>query len=84
MEGYTDGPTIPVLRETDVLALYARYGVGDLVGLAGTEERIVQLAPSSTLACPMHELRLVPDACRSCAFLSGGLARSGEGQSSAA
>jgi hypothetical protein len=71
MEGYTDGPTIPVLTETDMLAVFARYGVGDLVGLEGTEDRVVTLSERSDVVCPMHERRLVPDACRSCSFLAG-------------
>lgn len=71
MEGYTEGPSIRVTYEEDELAVFARYGVGDLVGLAGTEDRVVRLSPSSTVVCPMHEFRLVPDACRSCRFLAG-------------
>jgi hypothetical protein len=71
MQGYTEGPTIPVLREADLLAIFARYGVGDLVGVEGTEKRVVQLSPRSELACPLHGLTALPDACRSCAFLCG-------------
>jgi hypothetical protein len=71
MDRSTPGPPIPVIVETDELALFARYGVGDLVGLEGTEERIVMLSATSDLGCPMHEVRLVPDACRSCRFLAG-------------
>jgi hypothetical protein len=71
MQGYSDGPTVPILYEADMLAVFAAYGVGDLVGLEGTEERIVRLSPRSDVVCPMHEFRLVPDACRSCAFLAG-------------
>jgi hypothetical protein len=71
MQGYTDGPTIPVLTETDMLAVFARYGVGDLVGVEGTEERVVTIAESSDVVCPMHLRQLVPDACRSCRFLAG-------------
>jgi hypothetical protein len=70
MEGYNDGPPIPVIYEADELALFAQYGVGDLVGLEGTEDRIVSLSPRSEVVCPMHEYRLVPDACRSCRFLA--------------
>ena len=86
MEGYTDGPTIPVLTETDMLAVFARYGVGDLVGLEGAEDRVVTLSEGSNVGCPMHERRLVPDACRSCSFLAGEASqgRPGEGEASAA
>jgi hypothetical protein len=71
MEGYMDGPTVPILKEANTLALFARYGVGDMVGVEGTEDRVVTIAPSSGVVCPMHERRLVPDACRSCRFLAG-------------
>jgi hypothetical protein len=74
MEGYTDGPTVPILKEADTLALFARYGIGDMVGIEGTEDRIMRLSPRSDVACPMHEFRLVPDACRSCRFLAGEVA----------
>jgi hypothetical protein len=70
-DGSTPLPQIPVLHEADLLAIFARYGVGDLVGMEGTEERVIELSPRSELACPMHGLRLVPDACRSCRFLAG-------------
>jgi hypothetical protein len=62
---------IPVLYTDDIAALFAFYGVGDLVGFEGTEDRVVTLAESSTVVCPMHMRRLVPDACRSCRFLAG-------------
>jgi hypothetical protein len=71
MEGSTSPPQIPVLREADLLAIFARYGVGDLVGMEGTEDRAVTLSQRSEIVCPMHEFRLVPDACRSCRFLCG-------------
>jgi hypothetical protein len=71
MEGYTDAPTVPILEAADMLALFARYGVGDLVGLEGTGARIVRLAPSSDIGCPMHGIELRPDGCRSCRFLAG-------------
>ena len=71
MDRSTPGPPIPVIVEADELALFARYGVGDLVGLEGTEERVVNLSPRSDVVCPLHEFRLVPDACRSCRFLAG-------------
>jgi hypothetical protein len=65
VEGYN------LVHEDDLLKVFAAYGVGDLVGMEGTEERVIELSPRSELACPMHELRLVPDACRSCRFLAG-------------
>jgi hypothetical protein len=74
MEAYNDGPPIPVVIEPDILGIFARYGVGDMVGIEGTEDRVVNLSPRSDLACPLHGLRCVPDACRSCRFLSGEVA----------
>ncbi len=47
------------------------FGVGDLEGVTGATDRVVTLDEATTLVCPMHERRLVPDACRSCAFLAG-------------
>jgi hypothetical protein len=71
MDGNTTPPQIPVIEEADLLAIFARFGVGDLVGMEGTEERVIELSPRSDVVCPMHGLRLVPDACRSCRFLAG-------------
>jgi hypothetical protein len=51
--------------------LFERYGVGDLVGVTGAEDRVVMLSERSDVVCPLHERRLVPDACRSCRFLAG-------------
>jgi hypothetical protein len=86
MEGYTEAPPIPVVYEADLFAVYAKYGVGDMVGIEGTEDRVVTLSERSDVVCPIHERRLVPDACRSCRFLAGevGLGRPGEGEASAA
>jgi hypothetical protein len=70
-DGSTSPRQIPVIEEADLLAIFARYGVGDMVGIEGTEDRVVTLSPRSTVVCPMHEFRLVPDACRSCCFLAG-------------
>jgi hypothetical protein len=70
-DGSTSPPQIPVVYEADLLAIYARYGVGDMVGVEGTEDRVVMLSERSDVVCPMHERRLVPDACRSCRFLAG-------------
>lgn len=74
MEGYTEGSSIPVLHEADLLSIFAQFGVGDMVGIQGTEDRVVNLSPRSDVVCPMHEFRLVPDACRSCRFLAGEVA----------
>jgi hypothetical protein len=71
MEGNTQPPQIPVLTEADLLSIFARYGVGDMVGVEGTEDRVVTLSEASDLVCPMHMRCLVPDACRSCRFLAG-------------
>jgi hypothetical protein len=86
MDGNTTTPQIPVVHTDDMLAVYAHYGVGDMVGIEGTEDRIVTLSERSDVVCPMHERRLVPDACRSCSFLAGeaGQGRPGEGEASAA
>jgi hypothetical protein len=35
VEGYTTPPPIPVTYAEDELAVFARYGVGDLVGVEG-------------------------------------------------
>lgn len=71
MDGSTPTPQIPVMHEPDLLKVYALFGVGDMVGIQGTEDRIVRLSPRSDVVCPMHEFELVPDACRSCRFLAG-------------
>jgi hypothetical protein len=71
MDRSTPSPQIPVIHEADLLSIYARYGVGDMVGIEGTEDRIVRLSPRSDVSCPMHRFELVPDACRSCRFLAG-------------
>ena len=71
MDRSTPSPQIPVLHEADLLSIFARFGVGDLVGIQGTEDRVVMLSERSDVVCPMHERRLVPDACRSCRFLAG-------------
>jgi hypothetical protein len=71
MEGYSEGPTVPIIHDADIIGLYARFGVGDMVGLEGAEDRVVKLSPRSELACPLHGLTALPDACRSCRFLVG-------------
>ena len=64
-------PRLPDFVVTDQAGLYAAFGVGDLVGAEGTEDRVVRLSPRSDVVCPMHGFELVPDACRSCRFLAG-------------
>jgi hypothetical protein len=71
MQGYNAGPPIPVIDLKDELALFAAFGIGDLVGVEGATDRIVQLSPRSELACPLDGLTLRPDSCRSCRFLAG-------------
>jgi hypothetical protein len=51
--------------------LFDRYGVGDLEAIQGATDRVVELSERSTMVCPLHERRLLPDACRSCRFLAG-------------
>jgi hypothetical protein len=51
--------------------LRAAFGIGDLTGVEEAEERIVRLSPRSMLGCPVHDIELRPDACRSCRFLAG-------------
>jgi hypothetical protein len=70
-DGSTSPPQIPAICTDDMLAIFAAFGVGDMVGIEGTEDRVVTLSPRSELGCPMHGIRLVPDACRSCRFLAG-------------
>jgi hypothetical protein len=81
----TNQGRLPVLY-LDEVTLFATFGVGDLVGVEGTEDRVVTLSERSDVVCPMHEKRLVPDACRSCRLLAGevGRGRPGEGEASAA
>jgi hypothetical protein len=67
----TAPPQILVIHEPDLLKVFALFGVGDMVGVEGTEDRVVMLSERSDVGCPMHLLRLVPDACRSCRFLAG-------------
>jgi hypothetical protein len=67
-------PPLPEMVVTDLVGLYATFGVGDMVGVEGTEDRVVRLSPRSDVVCPMHRFELVPDACRSCRFLAGEVA----------
>jgi hypothetical protein len=71
MEGSTSPTQIPFVHEADLLSIFARFGVGDMVGIEGTEDRVVTIAETSDVVCPLHLTRLVPDACRSCRFLAG-------------
>jgi hypothetical protein len=70
-DGSTAAPQIPVIYSDDLAGIFAHFGVGDMVGLEGTEDRVVTISDKSDVVCPMHERRLVPDACRSCRFLAG-------------
>jgi hypothetical protein len=64
-------PPLPEFALVDPVRFYAAFGVGDLVGVDGTEDRVVNISPRSDVSCPMHDCTLVPDACRSCRFLAG-------------
>jgi hypothetical protein len=73
------GVVVEVVRAADVdealaALLYDRYGVGDLEGVEGATDRVVELSEASSCVCPLHGRRLVPDACRSCTFLAGEVA----------
>jgi hypothetical protein len=69
MEDRTTDLGLPVLDLVDELALFAAFGVGDLVGVEGMEDRVVNLSARSDVVCPLHERRLVPNACQSCPSL---------------
>jgi hypothetical protein len=72
MEGeYNRLPSIPDPFRGDQLAMFTAFGIGDLEGVEGATDRVVTLSARSELVCPLHERRLVPDACRSCRFLVG-------------
>jgi hypothetical protein len=58
-------------NEVERALLLDAYGVNDLAGVDGAEERTVQLSERSVLGCPAHDVVLKPDACRSCRFLAG-------------
>jgi hypothetical protein len=62
---------LPEVVISDPVELFATFGIGDMTGLEGATDRIVKLSPTSDLECPLHELELRPDACRSCRFLAG-------------
>jgi hypothetical protein len=64
-------PPLPVYELRDVIAFYAAFGIGDMAGVEGAEDRMVKLSPRSELVCPLHDFELRPDACRSCRFLAG-------------
>jgi hypothetical protein len=64
-------PRLPEFVVTDQLGLYAAFGVGDMVGVEGAEDRVVRLSPRSDVVCPLHGFELLPDSCRSCRFLAG-------------
>ena len=62
---------VPVVYGVDELALFAWYGVGDMVGVEGAEDRIVRISARLDVVCPMHAFELRPDGCRSYRFLAG-------------
>lgn len=61
-------PALPVFYVEDEKGLLDAFGVE---GVETPESRVVTIADSSTVVCPMHGKRLLPDACRSCSFLAG-------------
>jgi hypothetical protein len=67
----TTPPRLPDFAVTDLIGLFAHFGVGDMAGVGGTEARTVKLSPRSSLSCPLHRFELRPDACRSCRVLVG-------------
>jgi hypothetical protein len=64
---------LPVVEvdEAQMIGLLDLFGVNDMAGIDGADKRVVMLSAASTLVCPAHERRLLPDACRSCRFLAG-------------
>jgi hypothetical protein len=62
-------PALPVFYVEDYAGLLDAFGVG---GVETPESRVVELAKSSTVLCPLHERRLLPTQCRTCCFLAGG------------
>ena len=68
---YNEVPSIPVVYVSDPIAMLAALGVVDMVVIEGTEDRVKTLSPKSELVCPIHEFRLLLDACRSCRFVCG-------------
>jgi hypothetical protein len=65
--------TVPVhvANEVEMALLLDHFGVNDLAGIEGAEERTVKLSERSDVVCPAHRFLLKPDACRSCRFLAG-------------
>jgi hypothetical protein len=60
-------PALPVYYVEDEAGLLDAFGVQ---GVETPESRVVKIADSSTVVCPMHGKRLLPDVCRSCSFLA--------------
>lgn len=58
-------------NEVELAMLFDLYGVNDLAGVTGAEDRTVKLSERSEVVCPSHYFLLKPDACRSCRFLAG-------------
>jgi hypothetical protein len=67
-------PSIEV-DAAELLEIFAFFGVADLEGVEGTDQRTVTLSASSNVVCPFHGRQLKPDACRSCSFLAGDQSR---------
>jgi hypothetical protein len=65
--------SVPVhyANEVERAMLLDLFGVNDLAGVEGAEERTVKLSKRSDIVCPAHGFLLKPDACRSCRFLAG-------------
>ena len=64
---------LPVVEvdEAQMIGLLDAFGVNDMAGIEGAGTRVVMLSAESSVACPAHEFRLLPDSCRSCRFLAG-------------
>jgi hypothetical protein len=60
-------PALPVYYVEDEAGLLDAFGVE---GVETPSSRVVKIADSSTVRCPMHGIRLLPDLCRSCSFLA--------------
>ena len=66
-----NGLRVTVVDEAELAWLLDFFGVNELAGIEGAEERTVTLSERSDVVCPAHGRSLKPDACRSCAFLAG-------------
>jgi hypothetical protein len=66
-----EAPALPVFYVEDEAGLLDAFGVQ---GVETPSSRIVKIADSSTVVCPMHKTRLLPEVCRSCSLLAGEVA----------